>query len=157
MWEDILKNINVVKPKGKTKTVNMPIVEDDNNCEKRFNRIYDKIKNSSIEFEYSISRSVSTWFNNATDDDYCILLWLLGEFVKKATSIDYKPPRGNDYYNQWRAVHPNGQFDITLNNPILGSPKFRLFIAGRETAIMIKIYFTLDEYRELVDIIRSEL
>ena len=43
MWEDILKNVNVVKPKGKTKTVNMPIVEDDTNCEERFNRIYDKI------------------------------------------------------------------------------------------------------------------
>tara|TARA_A100001201_G_scaffold119343_1_gene102883 strand:- start:268 stop:738 length:471 start_codon:yes stop_codon:yes gene_type:complete len=156
VWEDILKNVNVVKPKGKTKTVNMPIVEDDNNCKEIYDRIYEKIKRSSIEFEYSISRKVELWFNNATDDDYCILLWLLKEFVIKVTSADYYATEGGKYY-AWRAVHPNGEFDITLNNPILGNPKYKLFIAGRETALMIKIFFTWDEYLELVDIIRSEL
>ena len=63
MWEDIVKNKGVAITTGKTKTVNMPIVEDDDNdCRNRFERVCDTyLQRFDSTVDTKIKDLVSTW------------------------------------------------------------------------------------------------
>lgn len=62
-WEDIVKNKGVAVTAGKTKTVNMPIVEDDgNDCINRFERVCDEyVTRFGSTVDTKIKDLVSTW------------------------------------------------------------------------------------------------
>tara|TARA_R100001163_G_scaffold65575_1_gene63336 strand:- start:1464 stop:1910 length:447 start_codon:yes stop_codon:yes gene_type:complete len=112
MWQDILKTINITT--GKTKTVDSPIVEDeDDDCERRFWNLWDKLENHMSFFRerkpYSLSTTSMT-IVDTTDRDYCAIIEYLKE-LERFVGIGGSGHETDvgDTLNIWFIRHPYGK------------------------------------------------
>ena len=89
MWKDILKTINLTT--GKTKTVDLPIIEDeDEDCERRFWYLWSMLDlelggKKDKDREYSLWETQSIIINT-TDSDYCAIL----DWLKKLDKLEFE-------------------------------------------------------------------
>tara|TARA_R100000773_G_C4138746_1_gene66167 strand:+ start:52 stop:498 length:447 start_codon:yes stop_codon:yes gene_type:complete len=87
MWQDILKTINIAT--GKTKTVDLPIIEDeDDDCERRFWYLWSMLE---AELSGKKDKAYSLWETesmiiNTTDKDYCAIL----DWLKKLDKLEFE-------------------------------------------------------------------
>ena len=120
MWQDILKTINITT--GKTKTVDMPIIEDeDEDCKKRWDNFIRNIESANFDTYSWNPKFIPKHF---TDTDYCDMLRSLKLFTE---GIDIKKEEfGEHYLNEWfhDEWHPHYKLSSRLNEPESGNPPF---------------------------------
>ena len=106
-WETLLKR-NIAVTTGKTKTVDLPIVEDeDENCERRFWNLWENLKNHMSLFK----ERKPYWLNNnnlhknITDKDYCGIIEYLKELKNQNWINDNYEWDVGDTLNIWFIRH----------------------------------------------------
>ena len=142
-WEILLKR-NIAVTTGKTKTVDTPLIEDDENCKVRFDALIQKMKDFFADVDDSATNTsnfVNTYrFRNEeyNDDVYCIMLqWF--EYIKNQYS-DMNLP----YYRRYRGMGNEKYPDISLEIKI-ESPGMRRIRGADKTVVILTVRLNNDK------------
>jgi len=118
-WENLLKR-NIAVSTGRTKTVDIPLIEDDENCKVRYDALIEKMKDffSNIDTTpFASSNFVNTYSFRSEperrakrdviydDDVYCVMLeWF--KFIR-----DWLFKSGPSYFRTYRETWWNQKFN----------------------------------------------
>tara|TARA_R100001163_G_scaffold65575_1_gene63337 strand:- start:1910 stop:2446 length:537 start_codon:yes stop_codon:yes gene_type:complete len=176
-WETLLKR-NIAVTTGKTKTVDNPLIEDDENCKVRFDALIQKMKDFFANIDgspYGASNFVNTYsFRTSSDgnkeihDDevYCIMLrWF--EYVKKQYSIINPNRPLFDHINRRMSInegYPEMSFQIKIEVPHWGGLNY----SDKKTVVILtvrinddkrinKVVIDIDLWGKFIELLRGAL